>query len=237
MGGIIRRISSPKIISDFAIIFDMDGVIVNSTPYHEKAWKLFLKRYGYNLSESEFKHHVNGKINFDIIKHFFPKASKKEIESYGDKKEKMYREIINKEMISPEGLLKFIFMLAKRGIAMAIGTSAPPQNVNFVLKKLHLRKYFPIIIDASQIKKGKPNPEIYLKVAKKRGYPPSKCIVIEDAILGIQAAKNAKMRVIAITTTQRREELKEADMVIDSFSELSYEKLIKVMKKKENKNP
>lgn len=216
---------------DFAVIFDMDGVIVNSTPYHTKAWKQFLKKHGHHLTDEELKLQIHGKINAEIIQHFFPMLSKKEVNKYSNEKEELYRQIIQTHIISPEGLLDFVLLLQKKKVPIAVATAAPPVNVNFILEKLNLKKYFQIVVDESQIAKGKPDPEVYQKAAKKIGFPAQRCIVIEDAVLGIEAATRAGMRVIAITTTQKRSELDQADIIIDCFRELSYQTLVELINK------
>lgn len=214
----------------FAVIFDLDGVIVLSNHYHKRAWRQFFHKHGLNIGQEELKRQVYGKINFEILSHYFGKLSKTQIQKYVEEKESLYRSLIKSEISSPNGLLDFLLLLKKKGVAIAIATSAPPKNVAFVLKNLNLRKYFEVILDDTTIKKGKPHPEIYLKIAKKIKHSPKYCIVIEDSLSGIEAALKAGMNVIGITTTHNKKELLKTNMVITNFTELSYEKLDDIVK-------
>lgn len=209
----------------FAVIFDMDGVLVDSNPYHKKAWQRFFQNHGFDLSESDLKTKVYGKINSEIITHFFGKLSREQIKKYACEKESLYRKLIEPEISSPEGLLRFLSTLKEKKIDVAIATSAPPENVMFVLKKLKIIDYFNVVVDESQVKRGKPDPEIYLKTAEKIGRKADECLVIEDSLSGVRAAKAAGMKVIAITTTHFGEELMEADFVIKNLNEITYDVL------------
>jgi beta-phosphoglucomutase-like phosphatase (HAD superfamily) len=111
-------------------------------------------------------------------------------------------------------------LLKNNNITIGIATSANKENVDFIMDNTGIKGYFQEIVDADQIEKGKPSPEIYLKTADKLGYIPTKCIVVEDSISGIMSGKNANMKVIAITSTHAREELGKADLVIADFIEL-----------------
>ena len=219
-------------MADLAILFDMDGVIVLSNPFHKKAWKQFFKKHGFGLTEDDLKSHVYGKINSEILKYYFSDISSEKIREYAEEKESLYRDLISNDMKSPDNLSRFLGLLAKNDVICAISTSAPSENVDFVLNKLRIRKYFEVIVDDTQVLKGKPDPEIYLKTAGLIDYAPKKCIVIEDSISGIRSGKNAGMKVIAITTTHTREELSEADLIIDDFSELTIDKLNKLVCRK-----
>lgn len=215
-------------MKDFAVIFDMDGVVVESNPYHRKAWKGFFKNHGFQITEKDFKLHINGRTNSDILTHYFGRLSKEQIKRYIEEKEIFYRRFIEHSMKSPKGLYDFLAMLESKDIPLAIATSAPPENVKFILTKLKIKRYFDAIVDDTMVSAGKPDPEIYLKTAKMLNFPPKRCIVIEDSLSGIKSGLNAGMKVIGITTTHTKKELSIADMVIDDFSELTLKKLERV---------
>jgi HAD superfamily hydrolase (TIGR01509 family) len=217
-------------MKEFAVIFDMDGVIVHSNPYHKKSWKKFFQKHGLHLNEEDLRQHVYGKINSEILTHYFGKISQERIKEYVHEKESLFRKLIAPEISSPRGMHAFLHMLKKNYIICAVATSAPPENVRFVLQKFGIKKFFSVILDDSHVTKGKPNPEIYLKTAKLMNFPPKRCIVIEDSISGITSARRAGMKVIAITTTHTKKELSEADVVIDDFTTLTLQRLQKVAK-------
>jgi HAD superfamily hydrolase (TIGR01509 family) len=126
-----------------------------------------------------------------------------------------------KDVIKPlSGLDNFLKELEDRSIPKAIGTSAPRSNVDFVLEHTHLRKYFTTILDQSDVEHGKPNPEIYLKVAERLGFPPQQCIVFEDSLSGVESAQRAGAKVVGVTTTHSQQELAHTDLVIADFTKL-----------------
>ena len=204
-----------------AVIFDMDGVMVDNNPYHKKAWRTFVQNHGFDFSEEDLKQHIYGKTNRDILTFVFgPKITEEEIRQYANEKEKMY-EVLYRDFIKPvNGLVGFLDLLHSKNIPIAVATSAPPQNVKFVLTAIDVKKYFNIIVDDTEVKKGKPDPEIYLTTAKKLNINPSNCIVFEDSLSGVKSALNAGMKVVAITTTHTKEELSNANLVVDDFTQV-----------------
>ena len=210
---------------NFAVIFDMDGVIVNNNLYHKKAWKLFCKRHNLNISQKELNLNIYGKLNSNILMHLFgKKLANKQIFKYAEEKEGIYRNIYKKYIALTKGLANFLKLLDDYGIKCAIATSAPQKNIKLILTKTGIKKYFKTIVDASQVSRGKPHPKIYLKTAKEMNFNPSKCIVFEDSISGIKAAKTAGMKVIALSTTHSKKELK-ADLTIRDFTQINIKAL------------
>ncbi len=205
----------------------MDGVIVDNHPFHMKAWLQFFADHDIPMTEEEYKQQINGRPLADIIPRYFGKEYTPEMsQKLGEEKETAYREIYKDDIVPTPGLVAFLEMLEEKNIPKAIATSAPPSNVEFTLGSTGLKKYFPIITDDSMITKGKPDPEVYLKSAEQLHTPPERCIVFEDAILGIQAGKNAGMKVVGLATTHQREELEYTDYIIDNFEGLTLEKLV-----------
>src|SRR6478735_4265200 len=201
----------------FAIIFDMDGVIVDSNPYHKIALQQFAKQHGYELTEQLLKEKVYGRTNKQWILNLFGSLPEEKVRQYAEEKEAMYRELYKNDISPVKGLVNFLELLEKNNVAKAIGTSAPRVNVDFSLGGTHLEKYFSIILDDTFVTEGKPNPEIYIKAAKALNLPNSRCIVIEDSLSGVEAGKRAGSKVIGITTTHTAEELHEADLIINDF--------------------
>lgn len=209
-----------------AFIFDMDGVIVDSNPFHKIALKQFCKKYGHELSEMQLREKIYGRPNKDWIPNVFGKIEEKLMREYEAEKEGLFRELYKDDIKPLEGLVDFLKHLDKYNLSRAIATSAPRPNVDFTLAKTGTEKYFPVILDESFVSKGKPDPEIYLKAAAALKYPPEKCIVFEDSLSGVRAGKDAGCKVVGITTTHTREELDETDLNIDNFTGIDPQALI-----------
>ncbi|HUB82548.1 MAG TPA: beta-phosphoglucomutase family hydrolase [Bryobacteraceae bacterium] len=198
-----------------ALIFDMDGVILDSNPLHRESWSAFSRRYGVETTPAMLER-MYGRRNDQIVRDFFgtglPEA---EIAARGAAKEKLYREMLAsriEEVLVP-GIRDF---LDRHGsVPMAIATNAEPENVNFVLDRAGLRGYFRVVVDGHQVTHPKPHPEIYLRAAELLHTPPENCIVVEDSITGVEAAKAAGMRVLGIATTYVN--LPGADAMADNF--------------------
>jgi beta-phosphoglucomutase family hydrolase len=211
---------------NFAVLFDMDGVIVDSNPFHKIAFEQFLAQYQISLTDEELKAHVYGKTNKEGMPYIFKKElSSAELEERAEEKEAMFRDLYKKDIQPIKGLLPFLRMLKAQGIPTAVGTSAPTANLHFILDSLQLKPYFDALLDSTYVTQGKPDPEIYLKSARELGVEPKHCIVIEDSLAGVQAGLNAGMKVIGITTTHSAEELSHTHLIIQDFVGLTMDKL------------
>lgn len=209
-----------------ALIFDMNGVIVDDERFHQASWRQLCKEHGFVLSEDQFKHNVFGRTERDTLNYLFQKQmTDVELAPYLEERVKIAIELYKPEICLTEGLEIFLKDLKEHQIPTAIATSARWPYTNFVLDTLKIRNYFQAIVTADDIQNGKPNPEIYLKAAEKIGVNPKLSIAVEDSVSGIRAAKAAGMYVIGITTTHVRKELELADMVINSFKEIDVELL------------
>jgi len=211
-----------KILKTFetkAVIFDLDGTLLDNNSYHLKSWLEYLKNIGRNISEEEYNANINGRTNTDVIKYIYDREmADEEILKYTFEKEALYRELY-KPFIKPiPGLINFLQILQQKEIPMAIATSGIQPNIDFMFEEVSIRQYFTEVVNSSHIKKGKPDPEIYLKTASLLNIPPKNCLVFEDAVVGIKSAKAAGMKVIAVATTQTKEELSIADMIIDDYN-------------------
>lgn len=218
-------------MSKFAIIFDMDGVIVDSNPYHKKALQQFCKKHGYELNDEELLQKVYGRTNKEWITNLMGKLSEEQIQNFAEEKEALYRQLFRNDIKPVKGLISFLDQLNHQQISRAIGTSAPQSNVVFTLSKTNTSHYFDIILNDTFVTHSKPHPEIYIKVAQAIGLPNSQCIVIEDSLSGIEAGKAAGSKVIGITTTHTGQELAHTDLVIDDFEDLSIAMLEELLKK------
>ncbi len=184
-----------------AFIFDMDGVLADNSDYHVKAWIEYSRRFGHAMTVDEVKRRL-GFNNREYMRFVLNREpSEEEVVRATVEKEALYREIYGPELTVPPGLLALLETARRLGVVCGVATSAPDENVRFVLDGLGIRPYFKRIVDASHVRNGKPDPEIYLLAAKRLGVPPERCIVFEDAIAGIQAGNAAGMTVVALTTS------------------------------------
>jgi beta-phosphoglucomutase family hydrolase len=219
-------------MTSIAVIFDLDGTLIDNNSYHIKAWQEFYKKRNRVLSEEEFKRDFNGKTNADVLKYVFDKPlSKEESEKYTHEKEALYREIYKPYIKPVKGLLNLLQQLQSAGIPMAIATSGIPVNIEYMFEHVPVKLFFTAVINSTHIKKGKPDPEIYMLTAKKLNVSPENCVVFEDAVAGVQSAKAAGMKVVAITTTHIKDELSQADKFISDFDEISVDDIIQLSQK------
>ena len=217
---------------ELAVIFDMDGVIVDSNPYHKISLQQFCQRHGYDLSEEQLKSKIYGRTNKDWIPALFDQPlSQEEISRYGNEKEALFRDLFSDDIALLPGLKDFLGMLQGNSIPMAIATSAPRDNVDFVFEKTGIKDFFPIVLDESHISKGKPDPEIYLKACEALQMPPGQCVVFEDSLSGVKSGLDAGTKVIAVTTTHTRQEFNGVALAVPDFADLSLQDLQQVVDK------
>jgi beta-phosphoglucomutase family hydrolase len=204
-----------------AVIWDMDGVIVDSAPYHFRSWQEVFGKRGVTFSEEEFRRHF-GQRNDTIIRFAFKdKISAEEVIAIADEKEALYREKIASNLKPHAGAIELVKALKAKGIKMAIASSAPMENIQLILRGLGIADYFQAIVWGREVTEGKPSPQAFLLAAEKLGVQPENCLVIEDAVAGVSAAKRAGMKCIAVTTTNPSEKLQEADLIVNSLAEVS----------------
>lgn len=203
-----------------AVIFDMDGVVVLSKHGDFAAWKKIFEEIGSKLTHKIFTK-FQGMRTVDIIKAYSKKTfTEQEIKSLGNKKQKYFLEYAKENGVEEiRGVTTLLRILKEKRYLIGLGTSAPRMKANFILKRLGLKKYFNEIVTVENIRNGKPNPEIFLKVASKLRCRPEECLVIEDAANGVLAAKKGGMKCLAITTTHSKNELKNADKVVNKFNQ------------------
>jgi beta-phosphoglucomutase len=201
-----------------AVLFDMDGVIVDNLPYHVEAWLLFCERNSIPLTKEIFYKELNGMNSKDTFEWFYKKEmTRAEVEVLEEEKELLYREFYAEHRKPAEGLLTFLNELRSRGIKTALATSAGPGNIDFIVDGLGIRDQFDAIIGGAEVAKGKPDPEIYLKAAALVGVAPADCWVIEDSLQGIASGLAAGARVIGITTSHTAQELAHTQVIAPHF--------------------
>lgn len=211
------------------LIFDMDGTMVDNMMVHHEAWQRKLASLGIEMSMAEVKEHIHG-VNEEILERLFGnRFTPEERKKIAWEKELEYREIFADRLQLIHGLDLFLAETHQAGIAMAIGTAAPPENVDFVLDRLNLRSYFTGIIHARHVSKGKPDPETFVMAAQTIGIPVRNCLVFEDSLAGAQTARNAGCQAVIVTSTHAREEFQEFDHIlkfINDFSEITLKEIL-----------
>ena len=198
-----------------ALVFDMDGVLVDSNPIHCRAWEVFNRRYGLETTEA-MRWSMYGKRNDEIVREYFGEGlAPQEVVARGAAKEQLYREMIASriEEILVPGLRAFLEL--HRDDLMAVASNAEPENLDFVLDRSGLRSYFRVVVDGHQARYPKPHPELYLRTAGLLGVAPVNCLIFEDSYYGVEAARAAGARVIGVLTTHG--DLPGAALTIDNF--------------------
>jgi len=213
-----------------AVIFDMDGVLIDSYRAHLEAWQRLGEKLGRPITEEVFVP-TFGRVNREIFHHLWGDAfADAEIDRWGDWKERAYREIILKRFPGTQGAAELLDALKEAGFALAIGSSGPPENVAAALLGLGRATLFDAIVSGREVTRGKPHPEVFLKAAGKLGLEPRACAVVEDSLAGLEAAARAQMTPIGLTGTFPRERLAgKAALVVDSLRELTPERIAELI--------
>lgn len=207
-----------------AVIFDMDGVIVDTNPYHRLAWRDYYERNGKPLSDNDFLTYVSGKHNRDIVAHLFhpQKLTPADSKRLGDEKETLFREMYAEHIEPVTGLPTLLASLQKAGIKLGVATSAPVENLDFVLNALAIRPYFGVLLHEQLVENPKPHPEIYLKAMAALDVTPAETVVFEDSMTGIRAASASGAKVVGISTSQTPDELRPfVDAVVEDYTNLT----------------
>jgi beta-phosphoglucomutase family hydrolase len=215
--------------SDYGFIFDMDGTLVDNMRFHTRAWTQMLTENGLEEDPHDFLVKTAGKTNREIIPEYFGDISDAEIARLGGRKEELYREFFRPERKTIKGALDFLEKARKLEIRLAVATSAPDENVEFILGGLGLRRFFQAVTTADDVENGKPHPESFLTSAAKLGIQPENCLVFEDALNGFEAAQRAGMKAVGITTVNPPETVRELPSVIAvgaDFAHLDPQELI-----------
>ncbi len=203
-----------------ALIFDMDGVLVNNDEFHYRSFELFCEKYGIVFTHELYTTKITGRTNEAILTGLFGASLTAErINELAFEKEAIYRELFKPFIKPANGLLEFLESAYKKNIPCAVGSNGPFENIDFVLDELGIRKYFKAIVNATMVKEGKPAPDVYLKAAELLGHTPNDCVVLEDSPTGIKAAKAAKIKVIGLSTTHAEDELIDTEFIVSDFTD------------------
>jgi len=209
-----------------AIIFDLDGVIVDSHPAHLQAWKRFFGSIGKEVPARDLLFILEGQKREDILRHFLGDLSEEQVKQYGAKKEALFRDSVS-DLKTVRGLREFLDRLQGAGLPLALASSASRSRAAYMLEQLDLARRFRVVVTGDDVKKGKPDPSIFHLAAHGLDVEPSQILVCEDAVSGVEAAKAAGMKCLAIAANGRGPLLAKAgaDRVVPDFSAASLDEL------------
>ncbi len=209
-----------------AALFDMDGVIVDNNDFHRKAWQQFLNRHGMELTDSDYNRRISGRVNSELMRMLFgDQLSEEEVIALGEEKEQIFRDLYEHHLRPLKGLREFLKLLKKAGFKLAVGTSAPVSNMDFIIDGLGIRGLFDVLVHQGMIERGKPDPQIYQLCMEKLSVTPQHSLVFEDSLAGIQAGIASGAEVIGVTTTHHGSELKGTLFNISDYQDTQLESL------------
>jgi beta-phosphoglucomutase len=215
--------------NDLAVIFDVDGVLTDSYAPHFQAWQRMFAELGVEFTDDQFRQ-TFGRTNRDIFAELSPgEMTDQRSRALGDLKEAYYREIVAKDFTPLPGAVELIDALHAAGFKLAVGSSGPPENIELTLEKLGRAASFSARATGADVQRGKPDPQVFLIAAERLGVPPHRCAVIEDAAPGVEAANRAGMISIAVLGTTTREQLAHANLVVDSLTQLTPQRIAELI--------
>ena len=184
-----------------AMLFDLDGTLIDSMPHHHDAWVLWHGKRGLPLDGDAFFIATAGRSNAEILGDMLPAASSAEIDAMADEKEALYREIAARSLTLIDGAQAFVAQAREAGLRLAVCTASTPKNMALAFERFGIDGWVETVTSPADGLRGKPHPDIFVEAARRLGVSPAACLVFEDAPLGIEAARRAGMRAVALTTT------------------------------------
>jgi beta-phosphoglucomutase len=210
----------------FAVIFDMDGVICHTNPYHSIAFREFFAARDLAPTNEDFAQHMFGKSNSYILSHFLNRPIEgAELLQLEEEKEGLFRKIYEPHVTPIDGIMTFITDLNNNHIPLGVATSAPRANLDLIFSKVNIREKLGSVLASEDVKKYKPDPEVYLRSAANLKMDPANCVVFEDSFSGVTAALNAGMKVVGVLTSHTADELPPCNLYIDDYNELTFERI------------
>ncbi len=206
-----------------ALLFDLDGTLIDSMPLHERSWQLWFAEQGLPFDEAGFFAATAGRTNFEILSDLFAGRPTDELHRLAFRKEELYREMAATELGLIAGAAEFCLAARAQGYKLAVCTASPRENITVAFERFGLGDLVDTVTSPSELKfggapgetlRGKPHPDIFAEAARRLGVPAEACLVFEDAPLGIEAARRAGMSAVALTTTLAAEAFAEYDNVV-----------------------
>ncbi len=207
-----------------AMIWDLDGVIIDSADEHRRAWQRLAREEGVTLTDADFWA-TFGKRNDDIFAILWGPLSPEELRRLADRKEAYFRELIRETAAPLPGAMELMQSLHEAGFSQALASSAPIENIQLISDVLGLERYLSVLVSGETVPRGKPAPDIFLKAATELGVEPARCLVIEDAVAGVEAAHAAGMRCISVAGNRDLPGLRKAELMVRSLVEVDVERV------------
>lgn len=210
----------------YALIFDMDGTIVDNTPYQAKAFQLLFRDLGLTTNARQLLARLNGMPATTILKTVFTNpVPEKQLKEYASQREFLYRVLYWDKRREVAGLTGFLQAARAAGFKLGLGTGSPGDTISYIIDHLHLRQHFDVVVGKDDVDRGKPHADTYTTTARRLGIPPERCLVFEDAILGEQSAYKADMRCVCLTTSLRPSQFQAPLHVMPDFTQLTPERV------------
>ncbi len=215
----------PNSNHSIGILFDMDGVLVDSAKPHLESWKQLAGEIGGSVTDAQFAA-TFGRQNRDIIPMLFGPTTDERMRRLSDRKEELYRDLVRQRPPIVGGAIELIDALFDRGVKLAIGSSGPRANIELVLHGMRVADRFHAVVSADDVTRGKPDPQVFAIACRRLNLHPSRCVVIEDAPVGIDAAKAAGTRAVAVLMHHPREAFPTADRIVERLHNIAVGDLI-----------
>lgn len=214
--------STHTLPAPFGVLWDLDGTIVDTGDFHYQSWQITLPEFGIPFSPEKFQR-TFGMTNEGVLAVFTDgQADPALVDAVAERKEELFRDLLRGNVRALPGVVDWLERLHDAGTRQALASSAPLANIDLMLDELNLRSYFAAVVSGTGLP-SKPDPAVFLRAAERIGVTPRRCVVMEDALAGVGAAKNAGMRCIAVTTTNPADALQAADLVVATLEELDEE--------------
>lgn len=210
------------------VIFDMDGVLVDSSEAHWQSWRRLLEENGRSATKETFAQ-TFGKQNRDIIPILFGPVAPERLIELSNRKEEIYRDIIRDRVPIVYGAVRLISDLAAAGAKLAIGSSGPLANIQLVLNAMNVAHLFSAIVSADDVTRGKPDPQVFSLACQRLALPPARCVVVEDAPVGITAARAAGTKSVAVLMHHPAVSFHMADFVVPALTALNARRLLELV--------
>lgn len=207
-----------------AVIWDLDGVIIDSADEHRRAWQRLAREEGVSFTDADFWT-TFGKRNDDIFAMQWGTLAPERAKILADRKERYFRELIRETAAPLPGAMELMRELHEAGFAQALASSTPIENIELISEVLGLKRYLTILVSGETVPHGKPAPDIFLKAAKELAIEPKHCVVIEDAVAGVQAAHAAGMRCIAVAGNRDLPGLRQAELMVKDLTEVDVKRV------------
>ena len=207
-----------------AIIWDLDGVIIDSADEHRRAWQRLAREEGVSFTDADFWA-TFGKRNDDIFALQWGIHTPEQVKILADRKERYFRELIRETAAPLPGAMELMRGLHEAGFAQALASSTPIENIELIGDVLGLKRYLTILVSGETVPRGKPAPDIFLKAAQELRIDPQNCLVIEDAVAGVQAAHAAGMRCIAVAGNRDLPGLRQAELMVKDLTEVDVKRV------------